>query len=63
MPAKVRRVTCKDCYFHQSNLCALRLDEPCPTFRPMARGAMIAPRQAQLVEPQVRRFAEPVAAA
>jgi hypothetical protein len=62
VPAKVRRVTCKDCYFNQSNLCALRLDEPCPTFRPMSRGAMIAPKQAQLVAAPVRRYAEPVPA-
>src|SRR3989442_2361767 len=31
--SKQRRFRCKDCYFHQSSLCALQLDAPCPTFR------------------------------
>jgi hypothetical protein len=62
VPAKVRRVTCKDCYFNQSNLCALRLDEPCPTFRPMSRGEMIAPRQAQLLPTPTVRYPEPAVA-
>jgi len=26
-------VTCSNCYFHGAGLCALRCDEPCPTFR------------------------------
>jgi hypothetical protein len=29
-----KRVSCKDCYFHKNMLCALKLQEPCPTFRP-----------------------------
>ncbi len=62
MASKARSVTCNDCYFHQSNLCALRLAEPCPTFRPVMKGAMVAPRQAQLVVPQPIRL-EPVAVA
>ena len=33
-----KRVTCRDCFFHQNQLCALRLQEPCPTFRPAERG-------------------------
>ena len=28
------RACCDDCYFRRAELCALRLDEPCPTFRP-----------------------------
>jgi hypothetical protein len=28
------RARCEDCYFRRAQLCALRLDEPCPTFRP-----------------------------
>ncbi|HEY2741402.1 MAG TPA: hypothetical protein VGI69_04385, partial [Gaiellaceae bacterium] len=32
-----KRVTCKDCYFHENMLCALRLQEPCTTFRPAER--------------------------
>jgi hypothetical protein len=35
--AKAKRVTCKDCFFHQRMLCALALDGPCPTFRPAER--------------------------
>ncbi|MBX5469740.1 MAG: hypothetical protein IRZ21_07560 [Thermoleophilaceae bacterium] len=33
-----KRITCKDCYFHVNMLCALKCQEPCPTFRPAARG-------------------------
>ena len=36
--AKARRVTCEDCYFKQNMLCALKLSDPCPTFRPAERG-------------------------
>ncbi|HST26199.1 MAG TPA: hypothetical protein VLJ76_09415 [Gaiellaceae bacterium] len=46
---KLNQLQCKDCYFSQAGLCALQLDSPCPTFRYGARGAMTAPRQAQLV--------------
>ncbi len=30
--------TCEDCFFHQSQLCALQLDRACTTFRPADRG-------------------------
>jgi hypothetical protein len=33
-----KRVTCGDCYFHKNQLCALKLQEPCPTFRHAERG-------------------------
>jgi hypothetical protein len=33
-----KRVTCGDCYFHKNQLCALKLQEPCATFRPAERG-------------------------
>jgi hypothetical protein len=33
-----KRITCDDCFFRQNMLCALDLDEPCPTFRPAERG-------------------------
>jgi hypothetical protein len=36
--SKAKRVKCEDCFFHQNMLCALSLDEPCPTFRPAERG-------------------------
>lgn len=34
---KAKRAKCGDCYFHQNLLCALKLDEPCTTFRPAER--------------------------
>jgi len=33
-----KQVKCEDCFFHQNRLCALDLEEPCPTFRPAERG-------------------------
>ena len=45
-----RRATCDDCYFRKTELCALRLSRPCPTFRPMQKGRMVPPRQARLLE-------------
>lgn len=36
--AKAKRITCKDCYFHQHGLCALACEGPCPTFRDAERG-------------------------
>jgi hypothetical protein len=54
LASKARSVTCNDCYFHQSNLCALNLLSPCPTFRPAVGGTMVAPKQATLI-PQQRR--------
>lgn len=50
MATKARCVTCDDCYFRKTSLCALDLAEPCPTFRPALRGEMVSPRQARLVE-------------
>ena len=35
---KPKAVTCEDCYFRQNMLCALKLAEPCPTFRSAERG-------------------------
>lgn len=34
---KAKRVTCAECYFGKNMLCALKLEEPCPTFRPAER--------------------------
>jgi hypothetical protein len=36
--AKRKCVTCEDCYFKRNMLCALRLSEPCPTFRHADKG-------------------------
>jgi hypothetical protein len=51
---KARCVSCDDCYFRKTSLCALDLAEPCPTFRPAVKGQMVAPRQPQLVEAQTQ---------
>ncbi len=34
---KTRQPDCKDCFFMKNHLCALKLDAPCPTFRPAER--------------------------
>jgi hypothetical protein len=47
--AKLAQVTCADCYFRRSGLCALRTEVPCPTFRAYARGALAPSLQAPLV--------------
>jgi hypothetical protein len=44
-----RTITCEDCYFRRELLCALRLDEPCPTFRPASIDGLVPPPQAPLV--------------
>jgi hypothetical protein len=49
---KARCVSCNDCFFRKTSLCALDLDEPCPTFRPALKGEMVMPKQARLVEHQ-----------
>jgi hypothetical protein len=41
--------TCSDCYFRREALCALPGETPCPTFRAVTRGAIVPPRQPQLV--------------
>ena len=38
MAKKAKPPTCDDCYFRKNMLCALRLNGPCPTFRPAERG-------------------------
>ena len=40
---KKKCLRCEDCYFMQNKLCALKLDAPCPTYRPAERG--LAPEQ------------------
>ena len=46
---KRRNITCDDCYFRRELLCALQLDEPCPTFRPASLDGLVPPPQAPLV--------------
>jgi hypothetical protein len=47
-----RCATCEDCYFRKVNVCALKLPEPCPTFRPVLKGRMVPPKQPRLVPRQ-----------
>ena len=44
-------VTCQDCYFRRTGLCALPGETTCPTFRAVSRGSvgLVPPRQPQLV--------------
>jgi len=43
------KISCEDCFFHRHNLCALGLDEPCPTFRPDTPEGLVPPRQPALL--------------
>jgi hypothetical protein len=46
--AKTREISCNDCFFRQSGLCALA-EGPCPTFRPAKAARLAPPPQAKLV--------------
>ena len=52
--ARVRKVTCDECYFRRNLLCALDLAEPCATFRPNA-AQLKPPPQLHFVFRQERR--------
>lgn len=39
------KVTCEQCFFRCHGLCALQLQEPCPTFRPDSGDGLRPPRQ------------------
>jgi hypothetical protein len=61
--AKAPKISCDDCYFRQNLLCALELDNPCPTFRAAAEG-LTPPQQLSFVFRQERTrsawvFAQP----
>ena len=45
--AKAVKVTCDECFFGRNLLCALELDEPCPTFRPDSPEGLRPPKQLQ----------------
>ncbi len=53
--AKVKKVSCDDCFFRRNNLCALTLDEACPTFRPDHPEGLRPPQQLRFVFRQERR--------
>jgi len=46
---RTKKPRCQDCFFHQNMLCALGLDEPCPTFRPAHPDGLRPPRQLSFV--------------
>ena len=46
---KATKLTCDDCYFRRAGLCALSVENPCPTFRLHSRGSLVPPRQPRLV--------------
>ncbi len=43
--ARKRSCTCDDCFFRRNLLCALDLEEPCPTFRPDGPHGLVPPQQ------------------
>ena len=47
--AKAKKVTCEACFFRRNLLCALRLDEPCATFRPDTPEGLRPPDQLRFV--------------
>ena len=51
----VKKVSCEDCFFKQNGLCALALDEPCPTFRTDHPEGLRPPQQMRFVFRQERR--------
>ena len=56
LPAtRARSVSCDDCFFRKNMLCALALDEPCPTFRPDHPDGLRPPQQLRFVFRQERR--------
>ena len=52
---KGRKVSCEECFFGRNGLCALALDEPCPTFRPDHPDGLRPPSQLRFVFRQERR--------
>jgi hypothetical protein len=42
-------LSCNQCFFRQRNLCALGIDEPCPTFRPDHPAGLLPPVQPSLL--------------
>ena len=52
---KVEKVSCEDCFFRRNMLCALALDEACPTFRPDHPEGLRPPQQMRFVFRQERR--------
>ena len=49
------KVSCEQCFFRCNLLCALTLDEPCPTFRPNHPEGLRPPEQLRFNFRQERR--------
>jgi hypothetical protein len=49
------KVSCEQCFFRCNLLCALQLDEPCPTFRPNHPEGLRPPQQLRFNFRQERR--------
>lgn len=43
--SRTAKVSCEQCFFRANLLCALELDEPCPTFRPDRPEGLRPPEQ------------------
>ena len=50
-----KKVTCEECFFRRNGLCALGLDQPCPTIRPDSPEGLRPPSQMRFVFRQERR--------
>ena len=48
-------MTCEECFFARNGLCALELEEPCPTFRPYHPEGLKPPAQLRMVFREQRR--------
>jgi hypothetical protein len=53
--AATRKVSCEQCYFRRNLLCALDLQEPCPTFRPDTPEGLRPPTQLRFAFRSERR--------
>ncbi|MDX6718737.1 MAG: hypothetical protein QOJ63_991 [Solirubrobacteraceae bacterium] len=50
-----KKAACEDCFFRCNLLCALELEEPCPTFRPDSPDGLQPPQQLRFSFRQERR--------
>jgi hypothetical protein len=50
-----KQAACEDCFFARNLLCALQVDEPCPTFRPDSPEGLRPPQQLRFAFRQERR--------
>ena len=62
MDNNTTRVTCENCYFRRASLCALRLDEACPTFRHYGLGELAPPQPQRLMPRSLDQVVQPLVA-